>query len=129
VGVTVNDCAEVTVESCVFKDNDITQLFASDNASATTLRLVDNIFHEGAEREQGKKWFSPVRPGVLKERGTQEVAGFSAEDKFDWEENPDIPEEEWETHPDLIRLDRLADIFDRLDEQHARDHPEELSLF
>jgi hypothetical protein len=120
-GLGINDGCKVKVSLCLFRDNHFAHLIALDNASYSYLQLVKSKVHEGRGYKQGCIWADEDRPGRFDERDNKFVQGWSARERDDWfTEHEDIPEDEWETHPELVRLDQIEDYMRDMQEQGVR---------
>ena len=122
LGLGMNGGCKVKVSLCLFRDNHFAHLMALENASHSHLELLNCKLHEGREYKQGCMWAGELRPGNLDERDNKFIEGWSArQGEDDWfTEHEDIPEDQWETHPELIRLDHIEDYVRYIKQQKRR---------
>jgi hypothetical protein len=118
LGLGLNDGSRVQVVLCLFRDNQFANLVALQNSSGVHLELSNNRIHEGKEYMQGCCWAGSARPGTLIEKDNKIIQGFSLNHDDDWfTYHEDIPEDQWETHPDLVRLDEIEDYMESMRSQ------------
>jgi hypothetical protein len=118
-GMGLNDGSRVKVALCLFRDNQFANLVALQNSSGVYLELSNNRIHEGKEYMQGCTWAGSARPGTLIEKDNKVIQGWSAsQGEKDWfTYHEDIPEDQWETHPELVRLDQIDDYMQSIRSQ------------